>query len=71
MTEIIMWLKLNWNYILEIIGGVVSVCSILIKIIPSEKDDTIFYSIVNFISKFSIFNTKIDQKILDEAKKRK
>ena len=52
------------NDILAIIGGVVSVATIITKLTPSTRDDEILTKIVNIIAKFSIVNTKSDQEKL-------
>lgn len=59
----------HYNDILAIIGGIVSVATIITKLTPSTKDDEILTKIVNIISKFSVVNTKNDQKIIDGGKK--
>lgn len=68
MLEIITFFKLHYDEILAIIGGIVSIASIIILITPNKTDDRVFYTIINFISKFSVLNTKIDKKILEQAK---
>lgn len=54
----------HYNDILAIIGGVVSVATIITKLTPSTRDDEILTKIVNIIAKFSIVNTKSDQEKL-------
>ena len=54
-----------------IIGYIVSIASIIVLITPTEEDNKIFYKIINVLSKISIFNTYIDKKIIEEAKKNK
>lgn len=68
MSEIISFIQNHWDELLAIIGGVVSIASIIILITPNKIDDKYFYCVINFLSKFSIFNTKIDKKILEQAK---
>lgn len=59
----------HYNDILAIIGGIVSVATIITKLTPSTKDDEILTKIVNIISKFSVINTKNDQEIINGGKK--
>lgn len=66
MTEIIAWFGSNWKNILAIIGGVVSVATMIVKLTPTTKDDAILTIIVNILDNLSIVNTKENQKILDE-----
>lgn len=68
MFEIITFLKLHYDDILAIIGGIVSIATIIVKLTPSTKDDEILNKIINVLSKLSIINTKEDTKIIEEAK---
>lgn len=68
MENIINFITTHYDDLLSIIGGVVSIASIIILITPNKIDDKYFYCVINFLSKFSIFNTKIDKKILEQAK---
>ena len=58
----------HYNDILAIIGGIVSVATIITKLTPSTKDDEILTKIVNVISKFSVVNTKNDQEKINGGK---
>ena len=71
MFEIIAFLKLHYDDILAIIGGIVSIATIIVKLTPSTKDDEILNKIINVLSKLSIINTKEDTKIIEEAKETK
>ena len=68
MTEIISFIQNHWDELLAIIGGVVSVASIIVKLTPTTKDDNALNTIVNFLAKLSIVNTSLDQKKIDNAK---
>ena len=68
MFEIIAFLKLHYDDILAIIGGIVSIATIIVKLTPSTKDDETLNKIINVLSKLSIINTKEDTKIIEEAK---
>ena len=59
----------HYDEVLQIIGLIVSLASIIVKLTPSTKDDTVLNKVIMILSKFSIFNNKIDQKIIDEANK--
>ena len=69
MFEIITFLKLHYDDILAIIGGIVSIATIIVKLTPSTKDDEILNKIINVLSKLSIVNTKEDTKIIEDVKK--
>lgn len=57
MADIIVWIKTNWDSVLAIIGGTVSVASIIVKLTPTPKDDTILAKIKDGLSVLSIFNS--------------
>ena len=54
--EIITWLKMNWDSVLAIIGGVVSVATIIVKLTPTQKDDNVLATIIKILSIFSLVN---------------
>ena len=59
------FIKTYSNDIFTIIGYLVSIASIIVKLTPSSKDDAVLNNIIAIIAKFSIFNTKEDQKKID------
>ncbi|MBO7713898.1 MAG: hypothetical protein J6S85_10040 [Methanobrevibacter sp.] len=56
MADIIIWLKANWESILAIIGGVVSVATIIVKLTKTDTDDKILAKIIKVLSIFSLVN---------------
>lgn len=68
MSEIISFIQNHWDELLAIIGGVVSIASIIVKLTPTTKDDNVLNTIINFLAKLSIVNTSLDQKKIDNAK---
>ena len=54
--EIITWLKMNWDSVLAIIGGVVSVATIIVKLTKTDTDDKILAKIIKVLSIFSLVN---------------
>lgn len=46
------------------IGAIVTAASAIVKVTPTKKDNAIVDTIVAFISKFSVFNTKSDEEKL-------
>ena len=71
MLEIITFFKLHYDEILAIIGGVISIATIITKLTKTKRDDEILTKIVNILAKLSIVNTKQDEKILKESKENK
>lgn len=68
MSEVISFIQNHWDELLAIIGGVVSIASIIVKLTPTTKDDNVLNTIINFLAKLSIVNTSLDQKKIDNAK---
>ncbi len=68
MTEIISFIQNHYDELLAIIGGIVSVASIIVKLTPTTKDDNVLNTVINFLAKLSIVNTSLDQKKIDNAK---
>lgn len=52
----ISWLQANWKDVLAIIGGVVTVASIIVKLTPTQKDDSVLEKIIKILSALSLFN---------------
>lgn len=56
----------NAETILAWIGGIVSCASIIVKLTPTTKDDSVLEKIINVLDYFSVFNTKKNQEKLDK-----
>lgn len=54
------WLLLHWNDVFAIYGGIVALCTTIVKITPSTKDDEILGKIVKVADFFSTAFTKAD-----------
>ena len=50
------WITAHWKDVLAVIGGVVSVCSLIVKLTPTQKDDTILAKIIKILAVLGIFN---------------
>ncbi len=46
----------HWKDILAIIGGVVAVASVIVKLTPSTKDDTVLAKIIKILAALSLYN---------------
>lgn len=68
MNETINFIQNHYDELLAIIGGIVSIATIIVKLTPSTRDNEILEKIINFLAKFSIINTKEDQKKINNAK---
>jgi len=52
----IQWLQANWKDVLAIIGGVVTVASIIVKLTPTQKDDAFLAKVIKVLAALSLFN---------------
>lgn len=68
MSEVISFIQNHYDELLAIIGGVVSIATIIVRLTPSTRDNEVLEKIINFLAKFSIINTKEDQKKINNAK---
>lgn len=50
------WIVEHWSDVLAIIGGVVSVATIIVKLTPTAKDDTVLAAIVKVLAALSLVN---------------
>jgi len=56
------WLLEHYDEILAIIGGVVSVATIVVKLTPTPKDDAALAKVISFLSKFSLIKAHTEPK---------
>lgn len=54
----------HWNDILAVFGGIVGVCSSIVKVIPNTKAGSKLTTFVDLCDHFSIAFTKSDKAIL-------
>lgn len=57
MTQLIHWCTQHWQDVLAIIGGVVSVATVIVKLTPTQKDDAVLGKIIAVLSALSLVNT--------------
>lgn len=50
------WLFEHWDDVLAIIGGIVTVVSIIVKLTATEKDDTVWAKILKVLAALSLVN---------------
>jgi hypothetical protein len=58
-----------WDDILAIYGGVVAICTVIVKLTPSTKDDEILGKIILFLDTFSTAFRKADEEKLKQHDK--
>ncbi len=54
--EIVNWVKANWTDIANIIAYVVAGASVIVKLTPTLKDDTVLKNIIKFVGKYIALN---------------
>ena len=62
------WILANWDNVLAIYGGVVAVCTTIVKMTPSVKDDAILAKVLKVLDFFSTAFLKSDAEKLKKAK---
>lgn len=50
------WIVNHWKDVLAVIGGVVTVCSLIVKLTPTQKDDTVLAKIIKVLAALGLFN---------------
>lgn len=66
MQEIINWTSEHWDDCLAIYGGVVAVCTVIVKLTPNTKDNEVLDKIISFIDLFSTAFKKADKEKLEK-----
>ena len=63
------WLLAHWVDLLAIYGALVAICSTIVKLTPSQKDDAVWAKILKILDLFSVVLTKEDAAKIAEATK--
>lgn len=63
------WIVNHWVDLLAIWGAVVAICSTIVKLTPSTKDDAVWAKILKILDLFSVVFTKEDAKKIADATK--
>ena len=63
------WVLEHWVDLLAIYGAVVAICSIVVKLTPSQKDDAVWAKILKILDHFSTVFTKDDAAKIAQATK--
>ena len=54
------WILANWDNVLAVYGGVVALCTTIVKMTPSVKDDAILGKVMKVLDFFSTAFLKSD-----------
>ena len=50
------WITTHGKDILAVIGGVVTVASLIVKLTPTQKDDNVLAKIIQILAALSLYN---------------
>lgn len=64
------WILANWENVLAVYGGIVALCTTIVKITPSVKDDAVLAKVLKVIDFFSTAFLKSDAEKLAKAEKK-
>lgn len=56
VMAIVAWFQANWANIAIVISSIIGTASIIVKLTPNLKDDTILLNITKFIGKYIALN---------------
>lgn len=65
------WLANNWETIFAAWGMLVAVCTAIVKLTPTQKDDNVLAKVVKWADVFSVVFTKEDAETIAKALKKK
>lgn len=64
------WILENWEHIAALFGSLVAICSVIVKLTPTQKDDTALAKLVKLADTFSVVFTKKDAETIADALKK-
>lgn len=53
---IVVWFQTNWLQVAQAIAAVIGAASIIVRLTPTLKDDTILLKIIKFLGKYIALN---------------
>jgi hypothetical protein len=59
ILAIVNYIKANWVDICTVVTSIIGVASIVVKLTPSLKDDTVLQKIVAFVGKYIALNKTV------------
>lgn len=65
------WLLQNWEGIFAAWGILVALCTAIVKLTPTTKDDSVLAKIVKWADVFSVVFTKEDAEVIAKALEKK
>lgn len=68
MVNIISWIQENWSNIIQVYLAIVGLASVIVKLTPGIKDDSILLAITKFVGKYLALNVSREDKLADLKK---
>ncbi len=56
IMAIVAWFQTNWFQIAQAIAAIIGAASIIVKLTPTLKDDTVLLKIIKFLGKYIALN---------------
>lgn len=54
--EVLQWIAAHWDEIVQVYIGLVGVASIVVKLTPTLKDDTLLKDVIRFVGRYVALN---------------
>lgn len=56
MTQLIHWCNTNWQGVLAVVGGMVTLATAIVKLTPTPKDDAVLTKVISVLAALSLVN---------------
>lgn len=56
MTQLIHWCSANWQGVLAVVGGGVTLATAIVKLTPTPKDDAVLAKVISVLAALSLVN---------------
>lgn len=60
IMSVVKWFQENWTSIIAVITSIIGTASVIVKLTPTLKDDTVLQKIVAFLGKYIALNKSIN-----------
>jgi hypothetical protein len=57
MNDFITWVQAHWQDMIQIYLAVIGLASVIVKLTPTLKDDSVLLGIIKFVAKYLALNT--------------
>lgn len=56
MTDLLTWFQLHWAEVIQVYLAIIGAASIIVKLTPTLKDDTVLLNVTKFVAKYIALN---------------